>query len=43
MHWCEGIRCPGSTVTDSYKLQFEYWELNLGALEEWSVFLTAEP
>lgn len=41
MHWCEGIRCLGTRVIDSCKIQ--YWELNLGVLQEQSMFLTAEP
>ena len=51
VHWwvclhvylCEGVRSPGTGVTDSCELQCRCWELNLGPLEEQLVLLTVEP
>lgn len=40
---CEGVRYSGIEVTGSCELSCEYWELNLGPLEEKSAFLNAEP
>ena len=31
VHWCKGIRFPGTGVTDNYDLP--YWELNPGPME----------
>jgi hypothetical protein len=39
----QGIRYPGTGVTDSFELPCRYWELNSGLLEEQLVLLTAEP
>lgn len=39
----EGIRSPGTGVTDGYKPPCVFWELNLGPLEEQWVLLTTEP
>lgn len=43
MHWCEGIRCPGTGTTDSYELPCRGWELHPGPLEEQSEVLPTEP
>ena len=43
VHWCEGIRSPGTGFSDSYELPCGCWELNPGPREEQSVLLTAEP
>ena len=40
---CEGVRSPGTGVTDNCELPCGYWELNPGPLEEQAVLLTAEP
>ena len=40
VNWCEGIRSPGTGVTDSCKLPCGCWELNPGSLEEQAVSLT---
>ena len=37
----EGIRSPGTGVTDDYEPPCGCWESNLGPLEEHPVFLTA--
>lgn len=29
-----GVGCPGSEITGSSELSYEYWELNLGPLQE---------
>lgn len=39
----ESVRCPGIGGPDYFKLSCRYWELNLGSLEDQSVFLTIEP
>ena len=31
---CKHVKSPGTGVTDSCELLCEYWELNLGPLEE---------
>lgn len=33
MHWCEGVRSPGTGVTDSGELPRGWWELNPGLLK----------
>lgn len=38
----EAIRSPGTGVMNGHEILCEYWELNLGLLEE-QVLLTAEP
>lgn len=43
--WCperseEGIRYPGTGVTDSYELPYGYWKLNPGFPLEQPVLLT---
>ena len=43
MYVCEGIRAPGTGVTDSCELPYGGWELNRGPLEKQPVLLTAEP
>ena len=43
MLWFEGIRSPGTGVTNSCELPCGCWDLNLGLLEEQPVLLTAEP
>ena len=43
MHWCEGIRSPGTGVTDSCELPCGCWELNLCPLGEQPALLTSEP
>ena len=43
VHWCEGVRSPGTGFSDSCELPCGCWELNPGPLEEQSVLLTAEP
>jgi hypothetical protein len=40
---CEGVRSPGTGVTDIYELPCECWELNLGPLEKQPALLTTEP
>jgi hypothetical protein len=40
---CEGVRSPGTGVTDSCKLPCGCWKLNPSALEEQPMLLTAEP
>ena len=45
--WClwrpeEGIRSPGTGVTDGCEPPYGYWESNLGPLEEQQVLLKAE-
>jgi hypothetical protein len=41
---CEGVRCPGTEVTDSCELPCGCWELDPGPLEEQQlILLTAEP
>lgn len=40
---CEGIRSPGTEVTDSCDLPGGCWELNLDPRAEWPVLSTAEP
>lgn len=37
LHVCEGIRNPGTGVTDKCELRYGYKELNPGPLEEQSV------
>ena len=39
----EGVRSPGTGVTDSCELPCGCWELNLGPLQEQHVLLTTEP
>ncbi|KAL6073969.1 hypothetical protein STEG23_020461, partial [Scotinomys teguina] len=39
----EDVRSPGTGVTDSFKLPYGCWALNLVPLEEKPVLLTAEP
>jgi hypothetical protein len=39
----EGIRSLGTGVTDGCELSCEFWESNLGPLEEQPVLLTLEP
>jgi len=39
----EGIRSPGTGVTDVYELPYWCWELNLGLLLKQHVLLTADP
>ena len=38
VHLCEGVRSPGTGVTDKCELPCGCWEMNLGPLEEqwWS-------
>ena len=49
MHaWCpsrpeEGIRCPGTEVTDCWKQPCVCWDLNPGPLQKEQGLLTAEP
>jgi hypothetical protein len=48
LHWCfsyicEGVRCPGTGVTDSCELPCGCWELNPGPLEDHLVLLVAKP
>ena len=31
VHWCEGVRFPGTGVTDSYEMPCGCWELNPGS------------
>lgn len=40
---CQGVRSPGTGVTDSCELPWGCWELNPGPLEEQLVFLIAKP
>lgn len=39
----EEVGAPGSRITESYELPFEWWDLNLDLLEEQPMRLTAEP
>ena len=39
----EGVRSPGTGITEGCELPRGYWELNLGPLEEQPVYLTTEP
>ena len=46
--WCflvprEGVRSPGTTVTDGCKIPDECWEPNLGPVQEQQALLSAEP
>ena len=41
--WYEGVRFPGTGVTDSCELSCGCWELNLGPLGKQPVLQTAEP
>lgn len=43
LHVCEGIRNPGTGVTDKCELPCGCWEMNPGPLEELPVLLTTEP
>lgn len=38
----EEVRCPGARATGDYELPDEYWEINLGPLQEQQLFLTTE-
>ena len=40
---CEGVRSPGTGVTDRCEVPCGCWELNPGSLQEQPVLLTAEP
>ena len=40
---CEGVRSPGTVVTNSCELPCWCWELNSGPLGRQPVFLTTEP
>ena len=40
---CEGVRSPGTGVTDSFELLCGCWKLNSGPLEKQSVLITTEP
>lgn len=50
VHWCfylhvclfEGIKTPGTGVTDNFELPCGFWELNLCPLEKQPVLLSAE-
>ena len=42
VHWCEGVRSPGTGFSDSCELSCGCWELNLRPLEELLVLLTVE-
>ena len=39
----EGVRSPGTGITDGCEPPHGCWKLNLGPLEEQPVFLTSEP
>ena len=39
----EGVRTPGTGITDSCEPLCGYWELNLSSLEEHPVLLLTEP
>ncbi|KAM7331642.1 hypothetical protein ACRRTK_008350 [Alexandromys fortis] len=39
----QGVRSPGTGVTDSCEMPFGYWVLSPGPLEEHPVLLTTEP
>lgn len=39
----EAVRCPGTGVIEDYDLTYGCWELNLGSLEELSLFLKTKP
>ena len=43
VHWCEGVRTPGTGSSDSCELPCGCWELNPGPQEEQSVLLTTDP
>ena len=43
MYIYEGVGFPGTGATDSYKLPYKCWELNLGLPEEQLRLLTAKP
>ena len=39
----EGVRSPGTRITDSCELPCGCWDLNIGPLEEQPMFLITEP